>query len=513
MSIPPHRNIQESDRNLSVREDSTIDKAGDPDALDKSFESGKILGNILSLGSGEIVSRTIAFLGITYVARRLGPEEFGIIGFAAALFGYLSLAVTAGFNDIGAREVARRPREASSIAASVMIVRLALACVALLAIGLVAWSLNKPPTVKLVLLLMGLLFFPLALDTSWVYKGLERNRLVGIALILSQILYVGTVLMVVDGPRDITLVPLAQFFGEMSAALMLAVLLFRSGKIRLNLREGLSIFRSSSFWAVSRLMRTLMYTFSVVLLGFVLGEREVGLYTAPYRICFLLVAIAVVIHSSYLPAITRAVAQSVEQAGATAERSVNLAVTIAAPLIVGGMVTSASLLQVVFGPEYTEGAAAFRFLILSVGFVFIHGAVHNLLVAYDRLKAEMLIFAVAAALNVGLNILIITRYGLVGAGFVAALAEAVTLLLGLVVLGKIGVRYDLRFIWRPVAASCLMGASLIALGTHRALGVYLAAGCVVYFFALIVLRGIPQDARPFLQTAASYAGDFRRGRS
>jgi len=358
---------------------------------------------------------------------------------------------------------------------------------------------------------MGLLFFPLALDTSWVYKGLERNRLVGIALVLNQILYVGIVLIVVNEPGDVTLVPLAQLLGEMSAVLMLGLLLFRSGKIRLNLREGISILRSSSFWAVSRLMRTLMYTFSVVLLGFLLGEREVGLYTAPYRICFLLVAIAVVIHSSYLPAITRAATQGVEQAGDAAERSVNLAVTIAAPLIVGGVITSASLLQVVFGAEYREGAAAFRFLILSIGFVFILGAVHNILVVYDRLKTEMLIFAITTALNVGLNILIIPRYGLVGAGFVAALAEAVTLLLGLLVMRRIGVRYGLRSVWRPVAASVLMGASLISLGSDRELAIYLAVGGVVYLIALILLRGIPQDARPLLQTAASFAGGFRRG--
>ena len=497
---------------MSARDDSTVDEVRDPNALDKSFESRKILGNILSLGSGELIARVVAFLGITYVARRLGPEEFGIIGFAAALFGYLALTVTGGFNDIGAREVARRPREASSIAASVIIVKLALACVALVTIGLAAWSLNKPPTVKLVLLLMGLLFFPLALDTSWVYKGLERNRLVGIALILSQILYVGVVLIVVNEPRDVLLVPVAQFLGEMSAAMMLAVPLFRSEKIRVNLREGLSILRSSSFWAVSRLMRMLMYTFSVVLLGFLLGEREVGLYTAPYRICFLLVAIAAVIHSSYLPAITRAATQGMEQAVAAAERSLNLTATIAAPLIVGGVITSASLLQVVFGAEYREGAAAFRFLILSIGFVFILGPVHNMLVVYDRLKAEMLIFAIAAGVNVGLNTLIIPRYGLVGAGFVAALSEAVTLLLGLVVLSKIGVRYGLRSVWRPVVASGLMGASLIALGSDRELAVQLAVGCVVYLFALVILRGIPQDVRPLLQTAASYAGGFRRGR-
>jgi O-antigen/teichoic acid export membrane protein len=133
------------------------------------------------------------------------------------------------------------------------------------------------------------------------------------------------------------------------------------------------------------------------------------------------------------------------------------------------------------------------------------------LVVYNRLKAEMLIFAIAAGVNVGLNILIIPRYGLVGAGFVAALSEAVTLLLGLVVLSKIGVRYGLRSVWRPIVASGLMGASLIALGSDRELAIYLAVGCVVYLIALILLRGIPQDARPLLRTAASFAGGFRRG--
>ncbi len=402
MSIPPHRDIQKTDRMLSSpREDSAINEARDPNAVEKSSGSGKILGNILSLGSGVVIARVMAFIGTTYVARKLGPEQFGIIGFAAALFGYLALAVTAGFNDIGSREVARRPREASSIAASVIIIRLALAFIALIIIGAAAWSLNKPPTLKLVLVLMGLSFFSLALDVSWVYNGLEQNWRVSGALILSQALYVLTVLIAVNGPEDVIFVPFGLFLGELVAAVALGLPLFRSrGKVSLDLREGLHMLRSSSFMAVTRLMRTLMYTFDVVLIGFLLGEREVGLYTAPYRVCFLLVALAVAIQSSYLPAITRAFAENAQQVSYIAERSVTLATAVAAPMIVGGMVLSASLLQTVFGHQYIEGSEAFRLLILSTGFVFIHGAIHNILLAYDRLKIEMLIVAIAAVINV-----------------------------------------------------------------------------------------------------------------
>jgi O-antigen/teichoic acid export membrane protein len=315
----------------------------------KPFNSRRVLGNILSLGTSEIVARGIAFIGIGFLARKLGPEGFGIIGFATALFGYLALAVTAGFNDIGAREVARHPERASDIAVNVILVRIALALITFLALGAVVWFSDSGQPVKLVVLLMSLSLFSLAIDTSWAYRGLERSHRVGAALVLGQSLYVGALLLLVRDAGDVWFVPLAQLFGEMSAALLLLIPLCCVRGINLNLWEGLKILRSSGFWTVSRLLRTLIYTFDVVLLGVIFGERAVGLYSAPYRICFLLVAIAVAIHASYLPAVTRALAQGVEQAKAIAEGSMNLAAAVAAPMVVGGMIVAAPLLQTVFG--------------------------------------------------------------------------------------------------------------------------------------------------------------------
>lgn len=496
------RHLAENDLTTDRDISTVLATAGD-------FDSAKVIGNILSLGSGEIIARAVAFIGTAYLARTLGPEGFGIIGFVTALFGYLALTVTAGFNDVGSREIARRPHEAPSIAASVIIVRLLLAFIALTVIVIAAWLINKPPTVKLVMVLMGLSFFSLALDTSWVYKGLERNRRVGAALVLGQVLFVGAVLVVVRESGDVVLVPLAQFFGEVSAALLLAVSVFRLGEIKPEIREGIRILRSSGLLTVSRLLRTLIYTFDVVLIGFLIGEREVGLYNAAYRICFLLVAIAVAVHSSYLPALTRAVVRDIKQVGCIAERSVNLAAAIAAPMIVGGIVLSLSLLKAIFGPEYVEGAGAFRLLLLSIGFVFIHGAMHNILLVSNRLKVEMWIMAVAAGLNIGLNIILIPRYGLVGAAFVTALAEGLVLLMMLFAIHKIGIRLDFQPVSRPLLAAGVMGASLIVFGTNRPLALCLGLGFVVYVFTLIVFRGIPQDAQPHLRDLASFANDLR----
>ncbi|HKC86281.1 MAG TPA: oligosaccharide flippase family protein, partial [Blastocatellia bacterium] len=52
----------------------------------------KVAGNIFSLASGELLSRAIAFLATAYLARKLDPAGFGIIGFAAAFYTYFYFA-------------------------------------------------------------------------------------------------------------------------------------------------------------------------------------------------------------------------------------------------------------------------------------------------------------------------------------------------------------------------------------------------------------------------------------
>ncbi len=475
----------------------------------KIFDSKRVVSNILSLGSGEIGARVIAFVGVTYIARTLGAEGFGVIGFATAIFGYLALTVSGGFDDVGAMEVARRPREASGIAVSVILIRIVVAFVALAALVVFAWSLNKPATVKLVMALMGLSLLSLAFDTSWVYKGLEQSRRVSVALILGQALYVVMVLLVVKGPKDVVFVPLAQFFGELAAATLLIVPILRLGKIRLNFAEGLKLVRKSGIRTLTRLFRTLIFTFDVVLIGFMLGERQVGLYVAPYRICFLLLVVAATINVSYLPALTNAYAQGVEHVEHLIGRVLGLSAALAAPLVIGGMILAAPLLRAVFGPLYVEGAGPFRLLILSIGFVFVHGITRSLLLISNRLKIEMGIIAIATGLNVILNLFLIPRYGLIGAALNTVLAEGLILILGIVAMYRNDIRLDLRPVIRPLLAAGIMGIVLGVLGRERSLVLSLIVGFMTYCTALSILRGIPEDVQPFIRNAISFAGGLR----
>src|SRR3989304_3085814 len=77
---------------------------------------------------------------------------------------------------------------------------------------------------------------------------------------------------------------------------------------------------------------------AMLLRGFLVGGRDVGLYAVPYRFCFLLVAAAAVIHISYLPAFTRACAGGRRELADLAGRSAQLSSALGAPIVIGGIV-------------------------------------------------------------------------------------------------------------------------------------------------------------------------------
>jgi O-antigen/teichoic acid export membrane protein len=472
-------------------------------ALDPETRSGaaghwrdawnKAAHSVALLASGEVAARAIAFFATAYLARQLAPEGFGILGLAAAYAGYFAVAVTGGTNDTGAREVARRPADARSLAASVMAARLAVAVAAMVVLGAITLLIDKPSMVKVVILLTSLSFLTQALNTSWVYNGLQRSRRVSGALILSQVVYLGLVLWFVNGPEDVLFVPILQVAGELAAVVSLGVPLLTRGT-RIRLREGFRLVWDSRYLTGSKLLRVLILTLDVILISFMIGEVEVGVYTAAYRLCYLVLAIATAVQVAHLPSFSRASAAGPGAVREVSRTAFQVSGIVGAPLVFGGIVLAHPLLRTLFGVDYAPGAPALRWLLLSMGFIFLRGNIHSLFVVFDRTRQEMRILGFAVVVNLTLNLLLIPRYGITGAAVATAAAEGSVIIAGLYALASSGIRLDLRPVGRPMLAAGLMGAVLLSLGMEWMLPVQLFTGALLYAVALVAVGGIPARA-------------------
>ena len=88
---------------------AAADRADDPAAAEHTrvpigvVPAGVPLFNFFSLGAGEGAARGIAFFAMALLARRLGPDAFGVLGFATAVTSYFIIAANAGLQDVASR--------------------------------------------------------------------------------------------------------------------------------------------------------------------------------------------------------------------------------------------------------------------------------------------------------------------------------------------------------------------------------------------------------------------------
>ena len=463
-----------------------------------------IVLNITALAGGEVTARLVAFVATALLTRRLGPEAFGILGFATAIAGYLTLAVNSGLNEVGGREVARDPGSAPAVYAGVLSIRLILAAAALGVLAGVSLLLPQDPQVRLVVFLSGLSFISLAADPSWVYRGLERP--VGaVPQVLAQLLYVAGVATLVHHPNDVTRVPVAQFGGEIVAALVFGLPLLGWRWPHTAWALGRGLLARAGFLTASRVLRTLILTFDVVLLGFTVAAADVGLYTAAYRFCFLLMAIAVAVNAAYLPSFTRAAVEGPDAVRALLSDALRTSLLIGAPLVAGSIAIAEPLLGLLFGRAFEAGAPAFMILLLSIGAFFIHSVLSNVFLVLHRTGLQAGVYGVAAALNVVANLVVIPRYGIVGAAGATVLAEGAVVVLGLVAMRRLGVAPAVAPLVAPLGGAMLMTMMLILAGPTWGLPVRIAIGGVCYVVSVVaigrVVGGTTRDRGQHIQGA------------
>lgn len=454
--------------------------------------TGRILRTFVAFTSSLLLGRLVGFVATAVLTRRLGPEGFGVIGFATALCGYFALAVNSGLHDAGMRHVARTPDRAVDVYSSVTTIRLVLAAGVFVVVAIVAAVLPKPPLTRLVVVLTGLSFFSFAIDPTWVLKGLERPALAGLGLVLGQAIYASGVVLLVAGPPDVARVPVVQFVGELVAAVAMAAWLMRHQRPRVKLAEGWAILKDARYLALSRFSRVVVISFDMVLLGFLATDRALGLYAAAYRFTFLLMAVAASVNSAYLPSFARVIRGTTADIRRLVESSLATVVSIGAPLVAGSVLTAGPLLVLLFGPEYEDAAPAFRLLALSIGVVFIHSLQANLFIAANRTRLLAAISTAAAILNIVLNLVLIPRYGIEGAGGATLLSELAVWVAGFPAMRRLGVLPSLRPALRPLAATLVMSVAVWLLAGVVPLIVRIGIGALVYGSALAAVGGIPR---------------------
>jgi polysaccharide transporter, PST family len=390
----------------------------------------KILGNMSWLMFDRIVRMGMGLFVGVWVARYLGPSQFGSLNFAISFVGIFGTVTTLGLDMIVVQEIIRGTEHVHEILGTTIALRTFASALASLA-AVVTIRLIQPQD-KLALLLVSIttlgVFFQ-SVDTIDLFFQSQVNS--KLTVWAKNLAFLICAVIKVELIRSRA--PLWKFAAISVAELALAALglvisYWLSGhnlfSWRIRGKQARNLLRQS--WpAIFSSMAIMIYMrIDTVMLKIMQGDTAAGLYAAVTRVSEAWYFVPVAIVSSVSPAILRAKDNPPLFYGRL--RTLFFAMTWSS-LLVGSIVAFSSrlIVKILFSSAYSAAAPVLAVHIWASVFVFLGVAQGPWDVSENLLKLSFYRTSSAAVINVLLNLVLIPRYSAMGAAISTVIAYSI----------------------------------------------------------------------------------------
>lgn len=458
----------------------------------------RIVKNTFSLLFSGIISQAIGFVVIVYLARVLNPDNFGKISFALAIITYFSLITNLGLPLLGTREIARDKKKIGEYLGNILTMRLCLAFLSFGLLLLITYFLNKPLEIKYLIILYGLGLIPSALLLDWVFQGLEKMEYIGLGRILSRLIYAVLVLSFIKGQKQLLLIPcIAVASNLLVTGFLFFIFIKNFGKLKLkfNIIFWKNLVHQALPLGISIIMIQIIYNIDMVMLGFMRTDIEVGYYSAAYKIILVLISIGAFYFDAIFPVISNYYKTSLDSLKKLQSYTAKLIVSIVIPLGVGGTILARPIMNLLYGPKYSEGIIVFQILIWVMALICINSIYARGMWACNKQNEFLKIVFFQGLSNIGLNLFLIPSFGIVGAAIATVLAEILGFFFYYREFNKTVSVPIYHYIVRPLLASIIMALFLQWGLNVLNLSVFLLifAGTIIYFVFLFLMKGISNE--------------------
>lgn len=393
----------------------------------------QVLDRLLRMGVGVVIS--------VWIARALGPDDFGALNWMLALVGLFFATTTMGLNEILVRELVQRPDKAPALIGTALALQFGGALVGMaMTLGLVA--VLRPGDTEawmLALVVLPTLLMQVSDVLRYHYQALQETRFV--------VLVSGAAFVVVTVVRVVLLLSGAPMIAfalvttlEMGLAGLGMVMVFAGqskargwglGRLRVEWGRALALLAASWPLVLTGLATLVNMKIDQVMLGQMSDDATVGIYSAAVRLSELWYFLPLVISGAAFPAIVGVYGKDEAAAGWAWRRLyasmlwLGIAAGVMASLLSGWFV------PFLFGAAYA-GAAPVLAVHIWAGVAVCVGLVWSKWMLLEGRQQILLVVQFGAAiLNVGLNLWLIPLMGAMGAAVATLASYFVSTLVGI----------------------------------------------------------------------------------
>lgn len=377
-----------------------------------------------ALMAGEGAARAVGFVLVLVLARRLGPDGFGVVTLGLTLVAWFAFVVDSGTELLNVRDVARQPARFREIAEQMLGLRLVLSFVAAIIFIVGVEVFARSAYTRDTVVLFALLLPAIALNLRWMVLGVGGSRGVAVGIVASRVLVLVGVLLLVAGAHDVKRVPFLEAAGELTYALV--VLVYVGGRLgflrpRMDLSVWRSTVRQSSPLMASGIARATIFSLDVIVISLVLGPRDLGIYGVASKPVFFAAGAVGLFSLSFLSAFS---ATAAEDEAALHGRALRVSVR-ACCVLAAALSLSSILVPFVFGKDYADAVPVLAIMAWRIPFAALSGMYTTVLVARERQRTLMRNAVAVVPAAIVIDLVAILLFGLIGAAVASVAVTAV----------------------------------------------------------------------------------------
>jgi O-antigen/teichoic acid export membrane protein len=420
----------------------------------------------------QVITWCASFLLMFFLARYLGPVEYGKVFLAGSIAFIFGIFVDYGSNYSIAKRVSRSPEDTGQILVDAVSFRFAFGLVALSGIVILSFGMDYPADVRILLLIMGLGFLWSGAITSLraCYQGHELMQYTSVGTIAQQVLIsFASIVALVLGAKAVVIVVI----GIVGSFLNFLVLAWFSKNIvkslpRVSLRRAIQQVKEGAPYFLLVVFSGIYYRIGSVMLSKMAPEVVVGWYGAAYRLFEALNFFPIIFSTAVYPVLSRLWKEEETTHRRTTHKSLELMVLTGIPITIGVLVFADRFVHLFYGfSGYEPSVLVLRLLGTGLLFMFIDMILGTTLLASDRQRVQSILALCAIPFNVGLNYFLIPFYQshLGNGGLGLAIATVVTelcIMIAMLAFVPRGILRGFRFavLGKGLIAGLLMAGSI-----------------------------------------------------
>lgn len=362
----------------------------------------------------------LGFLVGVYVARQLGPAQYGLLNYAISFVALFSILATLGMDAVLVRELVRRPEESDSILGSALALKFAgfVAMAAALGILLLVSPMNAQDKLMMAVILAGYGF-----QVFQVFDFSFQSRVLSKYSAMSQI----AALVIASGFRLWFAwkgAPLWCFAAAESGYVALSVFgyafFYRKSGGRIlgwwfSRREAGYLLRESLPLLLAGAAGMVYIRIDQVMVTWMLGDAANGQYAVAVRLVEVLYLLPLVVADSFFPSLVGTRSTSLRRYYRRTEQLMRFLFYCALAMLLPVAVCGYYLIALLYGEAYREAAWLFVLFALKIVFVYPGLVYGKWYLAEGMQKLTLFVSVCGAVLNILLNVLLIRCCGLCGA--------------------------------------------------------------------------------------------------